>query len=371
MYVYIIQLDMVRICAVVPRKPPNHGSSFMAEQFIEAITSNGDYKLFTINSSSSGNLGSIGKLGIKKIFGVLLFYLKFVRVVSTHSIDIVFIYPSAKGAAFYRDLPIILLSKFFGMRVVSHFHNRGLNKCGRVEHILKVIAFYNTDAIVLSERLRDEYEPYFMAERIHILPNGIPDMFSGVRYTRNENVNVRLLFMSNLLRQKGIFILLECLGEIFENSKFDLFVAGAEGDVSYTDIEDYVVEKGMKNNVKFLGYLEGEEKFTVMEHIDIFVFPSYYHYETFGLVNLEAMMCEKIVVASNIGGVPDYILHDHSGYLIESGSKESLKEVLVNVISNIDDIAPRVGTNARKIYLENYTLEQWKMQLFNILKLMN
>ena len=47
---------------------------------------------------------------------------------------------------------------------------------------------------------------------------------------------------------------------------------------------------------------------------DVFCCPSIY--EPFGIINLEAMACHTPIVASSVGGIPEVVVHDQTGYLV-------------------------------------------------------
>ena len=49
-------------------------------------------------------------------------------------------------------------------------------------------------------------------------------------------------------------------------------------------------------------------------HAALFVCPSVY--EPFGIINLEAMACERPVVASAVGGIPEVVVHGETGLLV-------------------------------------------------------
>src|SRR6202011_5368985 len=75
------------------------------------------------------------------------------------------------------------------------------------------------------------------------------------------------------------------------------------------------VQKGIHNDVIFLGKQEQvQEKLSIA---DIMLLPS--ELESFGLAALEAMACEVVPIATNVGGIPEVIEHGKSGYLAEVG----------------------------------------------------
>jgi glycosyltransferase involved in cell wall biosynthesis len=61
--------------------------------------------------------------------------------------------------------------------------------------------------------------------------------------------------------------------------------------------------------------LPREDVITMYTHADVFVCPSVY--EPFGIINLEAMACETPVVASAVGGIPEIVVPDETGLLVD------------------------------------------------------
>lgn len=78
--------------------------------------------------------------------------------------------------------------------------------------------------------------------------------------------------------------------------------------------------------------------------------------EPFGLVPLEAMSCGTPVVGVREGGVPESIIHEHTGLLVERDA-ERFAEAMLHLLSN-RDLAAEYGRNGRDHVLRNWTWEQ-------------
>jgi glycosyltransferase involved in cell wall biosynthesis len=61
--------------------------------------------------------------------------------------------------------------------------------------------------------------------------------------------------------------------------------------------------------------LPREETIQLYEHAAVFCCPSVY--EPFGIINLEAMACETAVVASAVGGIPEVVVPEETGLLVD------------------------------------------------------
>lgn len=67
--------------------------------------------------------------------------------------------------------------------------------------------------------------------------------------------------------------------------------------------------------------LPREDVRQVLTHATVFVCPSVY--EPQGIVNLEAMGCETAVVASDVGGIPEVVVHGETGVLVHYDPREA------------------------------------------------
>jgi glycosyltransferase involved in cell wall biosynthesis len=83
-------------------------------------------------------------------------------------------------------------------------------------------------------------------------------------------------------------------------------------------------------HVKFLGKQEGLVE--ILNSADIFLIPS--QSESFGLAALEAMSCGKPVVSSSVGGLPELIKHNETGFIAEIGDIERMARYIVDLLTN-------------------------------------
>ncbi|MCJ7486181.1 MAG: N-acetyl-alpha-D-glucosaminyl L-malate synthase BshA, partial [Candidatus Aminicenantes bacterium] len=95
-------------------------------------------------------------------------------------------------------------------------------------------------------------------------------------------------------------------------------------------IQQLVKEMGLASDVHFLG--EQDQLEPLFFCTDLFLLPS--EQESFGLTALEAMNCGVPVVASNIGGLPEVIVHGETGYLLPVGDVEGMAAKAVEILSD-------------------------------------
>ena len=70
--------------------------------------------------------------------------------------------------------------------------------------------------------------------------------------------------------------------------------------------------------------IHGKEKENLMVLSDIFVFPSYYERETFGIVNIEAMSWGLPVITSNEGAISEIVQDGITGFIVNPKSPEEI-----------------------------------------------
>jgi N-acetyl-alpha-D-glucosaminyl L-malate synthase BshA len=91
-----------------------------------------------------------------------------------------------------------------------------------------------------------------------------------------------------------------------------------------------VNQKGLRHRVEFLGKVDRVyEKLSIA---DLLLVPS--EMESFGLSALEAMACEVPAIATSVGGVPEVVDHERSGFLAEVGDVETMARYAIDILSD-------------------------------------
>ena len=221
--------------------------------------------------------------------------------------------------------------------------------------------------------------------RIVVVPPGVDhELFRPVprdearRYVGLADGSERLLlFVGRLDPVKGINVLFEALCLLLRElapslqRQVCLAVIGGESAESAEalreeiDCLDDVKERyGLSEMVAFLGSRAQETLPYYYSAADVCVLPS--HYESFGLVALEAMACGVPVVASRVGGLPYLVRDEETGFLVPDNDPLALAERLRRVLTE-PGLQKRLGARAlevaeayswRKVAEENLALYQ-------------
>jgi glycosyltransferase involved in cell wall biosynthesis len=173
----------------------------------------------------------------------------------------------------------------------------------------------------------------FPFNKIKVLYNGLDlKRFDALEYQNifdNKAGSIILGSAGRLSEEKGHHLLVEMALLLRKKQvSFVLLIAG-EGPM-----KDSLFQKcragGLEENIIFTGFVENIKSF--MQSIDIFILPSLW--EGFGYVSIEAMACNKPVVAFSTGSNPEIIEDDKTGFLVNCYDTNELAEKVSLLISN-------------------------------------
>jgi glycosyltransferase involved in cell wall biosynthesis len=196
-------------------------------------------------------------------------------------------------------------------------------------------------------------------EKLIEIPNGIDLETFNISYSKNECRRILgldatekvVLYLSALYPLKGPEILLKAIPEIVKEHKDTIFVFVGGGDVNrYREMSE---KMGVQKYVRFTGYIEERLKPLYYKAADVFVLPSIETFESFGIVNLEAMACGTPIIASKIGGIPDVIKNGENGLLVSPKNHEALANAIVYLLKN-EAMRSKMSENGRE-FVKSYT----------------
>lgn len=149
---------------------------------------------------------------------------------------------------------------------------------------------------------------------------------------RKDNLNdlepIKILFLARLIKEKGIFELIEAINVLIQKGKvLELIIAGDGADFKL--LKERV--KGL-SYVRVLGDVQGEEKKALFKESHFYVLPSYT--EGLPISVLEAMLFGLPVITTDVGGLKYFIEEDKMGYLVQRQSVESLVDKIEMLIDN-------------------------------------
>jgi glycosyltransferase involved in cell wall biosynthesis len=218
--------------------------------------------------------------------------------------------------------------------------------------------------VLVADYMKDDYVNIakFPEKKILTIYNGIDMDFMSDNFDesalrrelRLDRNDLLIGHIANFRIPKGHRFLIEAAGLIckkMKNAKFLLI--GDEGDGSLKgEVERLINKMNLKDNVRILGFRDDIRE--LLNLIDIFVLSSVS--EGLPLSVIEAMAASKPVVATDVGGLPEIVIPDETGFLVKAGNAHDLAARL-EVLLEDDNLRRRMGIRGRKVVEEKFSLD--------------
>lgn len=357
---------MNKILLIGPLSPPINGVSACNDKIISK--NDEDFQVKYINTADVNFSERLGVFSLKKM---LITTKKYFFIYKVINVNVVYITIGQTFFGVIKYLPFLLFSKLLGKKRVLHIHGNYLktefeNLKGFKKAFFKFTIKLANSGIVLSKSLKENLTPFLKEKNIHVLPNFVDDEIFNISVKDIENKNfstLKILFLSNLMREKGILDLLDSLKILEENNV--TYEAKIAGNIDVT-IKELVLRK-IKNlkGAVYLGVVKGNQKKEILLNSNVFVFPTYYKMEGQPISLLEAMGFGNIIITTNHAGIPD-IVTEENGFFIKNKSVDDISERLITLSETLSD-HQKISLNNHKYIKEQFSEKKFLSSLRIIL----
>ena len=192
-------------------------------------------------------------------------------------------------------------------------------------------------------------------DKIEVIPNGVnlekykkrkKDYFKKLGLDGNI-----LLFVGQPAKRKGWQYFLQAMPRMLK--EFPDVKAVFIGYRQSQELEDMCEKLGIRDAVRFLGFLPEEEKIQALQSADAFVFPTLY--EGFGIVFLEAMACGLPIITTHVAGNSEIVEHKKNGLLVMPKDSAAISDAVIELLTN-----KQLRSRIRKNDLEKVKGYDWK-----------
>lgn len=364
-------MSKAKILVLAQIPPPYHGQSIMQKYLVDVDWEwcNKDFEQMRF----SNDIPSIGIFKTNKIIELIRLIRK-VNKKSTPKFDLIYYPPGGPNRTpIYRDLVLIYFLRKKSKKILFHFHAGGINqifeKVTKIEATLIKKVFKNPDgAIVLSDYLKKEIE-WCNPMHIYTIANGIKDSYLPYQEIAKPIFETTIiLFVGNLKKEKGIFVLLEASYLLKQKNQHFLikFMGDFHNDAEKNIFLRYIKDKHLEENIELLGIMDGEQKWQQFHTANIFCLPTIAT-EAMPVSIIEAMMFSLPVVSTNWRSIPDVVLQEKTGLLCEPNNASQLAENIHSLICDFE-MRNEYGKNGRKSFLEKYTVDIHLKKMENAFK---
>ena len=358
----------MKIVIIGPIPPPINGCSYANFILCNNLKKAG-YKYKTINTSTSVISSKQGNsFSFKKAFSFISIYFSIYKLIGAKK---VYFTPGQTFFGIVKYAPFILLCILLRKPYVIHVHGNYLGKqyqllSGMKKKIFKYLISKTSAGIVLSESLRSNFDQLLPVSKVFVVENFVEDsIFDYVKNKTKPTAKMKILYLSNLMREKGVLELLDALLKIKKMGiEFEAIFAGAIENEIALEVHDKMETLG--ETCKYVGVIQGNKKNDYLWQSNVFVLPTYYKMEGQPISILEALATGNIIVTTKQGGIPD-IIKSENGLFVEPRSSESIVNTLTTINSNFQETLKTISNKNIKYANLNFTEQKFTQKILSVL----
>ena len=313
-------------------------------------------------------LDTIGELSLRRVVMNVLAVMKYVSALVWYRPKAVHIPVSQSVSGLMRDSLYIIVAACMRRKVVVHLHGSVLdtviiNAPTLYRRYLLALLSNVSYGVVLSERFKSALYNLGI-KRCIVIRNGAN---YELPQRRRSTDTVRILFLSNLQRSKGIELLLSSLSIL--QSDTTSWAVDVVGNWRDSETESNALRFVQENElpVTFHGPKYGHEKYQFYVDSDIFVFTPLEQEGHPWVIN-EALAAGLPIVATDRGMIEDAVQNGRNGFVIKDDKPLSIANSL-DILIQSKQARSEMGQVSRSVYLESYTLRHMIAEIDKMVQL--
>lgn len=358
----------MKVLLIGPMPYPVTGVSVANEAVVRYVKRKGD-TCNIINTHIEKDVTSVqgDKFSLRKSFSFLSVYKNLSAV---KEVDVVYTTPGQTFFGIIKYAPFYLKCLFSGIPYIIHLHGNYLGKeysrlAGLQKWIFRYFISRAAAGIALSETLTENFKGLLKKEKVHVIENFVSADLAEGDYSRKEYDKLRILYMSNLMREKGVLDLLDGLRLLDKQGiSFSAEFAGTIESGIRHKVEKRFSKLGER--VTYLGLVEKEAKKEAFTRSNVFVLPTWYIMEGQPISIIEAMATANVVVTTRHAGIPD-IVGQNEAFFVCKNDPEDLAKVLGEIAENLPAIA-EISRHNREFALKRFKEDVFGEKVYILLK---
>jgi glycosyltransferase involved in cell wall biosynthesis len=209
----------------------------------------------------------------------------------------------------------VILAQLFGISTLLHMHE-GRNFARAYRYRLIISTYFAKQIIVGSHYVNSVLHDLTGLLGI-VIYNGMKLHNKPIKKIRIKTIKLDIGVLGTIDQNKGQIVAIKAMKLLIAKGyDISLRIAGQVVDEIYNEqLHSYIEQNNLDHCVKFLGKVPSSNDF--LDSLDILLVPSYD--EALPTVILEAFLSGSVVIASNVGGIPEIIDHLQNGMLVTAG----------------------------------------------------
>ncbi|CUU04023.1 N-acetyl-alpha-D-glucosaminyl L-malate synthase BshA [Candidatus Kryptobacter tengchongensis] len=290
---------------------------------------------------------------------------KIIDVARFNKLDIIHVHYAIPHATSAILAKMILNNK---IKVITTLHGTDITLVGLEPSFTPVVRFgieASDGVTAVSKYLRETtISTYNINREIEVIPNFVDT--ETFKPSKNPQLRKRiapkdekiLIHVSNFRKVKRVQDAVKVFDLVRKKIPSKLVFVGDGPERS--DAENLCRQLKLYDDVVFLGKQEALHE--ILCSADIFLLPS--QMESFGLSALEAMSCGIPVIATNVGGIPEVVLHGETGYLTEVGNVERMASYVIELLEDENkyrEFSEKARERAEKLFDKNLIIPKYEI----------
>jgi glycosyltransferase involved in cell wall biosynthesis len=161
----------------------------------------------------------------------------------------------------------------------------------------------------------------------------------------SNTIEYDLLYAGRICLKKGVLDLLKAISNSIETEKeLKAIFLGLFTEEDKQVILDFIAKNELENHVEFPGFVPDIYDYILRSRV--VVLPTYRDY--LPMLLLEALMLEKPIISTNVGDIPDVVVNNKNGFLIEPGDIHQLTDAIIRILDVAEYDRFKAGTKLMK-----------------------
>ncbi|MUW13219.1 glycosyltransferase [Halorubrum sp. CBA1125] len=226
----------------------------------------------------------------------------------------------------------------------------------------KVSCGLASKVVFLSESMKSEFRE-INDDRITVANLNYIDTSDFDSKISESKREYDLIYLGRFERVKGVKKFAQAVSILVENHS-DIQVAFVGDGTLGSEVENIITENNLNDNVERLGWVNRKKVKELLGNSRYLVLPS----ESEGVPKtlLEAMSCGTVPIATQVGGIPDIIKHEETGFLLSSNEPNQMAREIDQYIKK--EMWDNLSFHAREYIISRYSFENSKERFRSILQ---
>jgi len=255
-----------------------------------------------------------------------------------------------------------LIARKYRLKVLIQLRGSNFNqfvKNNIIKSYVKNVLKSTSGVIVLHKNYKNIFQDYFPINRIFNVTNGVDLNYN---FLKKSSKNINILFLSNLLKDKGIISVLDGFIKSFKvRRNITLSLVGVCDDL-------YIKKKikliSGKYPIKYFGLADSEEKYKHFKKADIFIFPPIVP-EGLPWCVIEALASGLPIIITKNGNGCDLVENNKNGFVVKDVNEISNK---ITKLAHDTNLRLKMSKSSKQLYDERFTENQMVKEYSEVFK---